>query len=92
MKIETKITIDDESSTHSTLLEVIAEDRPGLLYRIAEVLAELKCNIEIALIDTEGEMALDVFYLTSSGSKLPQSLQDAVREALQEKLQHHGQV
>ncbi|PYY19448.1 MAG: hypothetical protein DMG60_04115 [Acidobacteria bacterium] len=92
VKIETKITIDDESSTHSTLLEVIAEDRPGLLYRIAEVLAELKCNIEIALIDTEGEMALDVFYLTSSGSKLPQSLQDAVREALQVKLQHHGQV
>jgi [protein-PII] uridylyltransferase len=90
VKVATGLTIDDESSAHSTLLEVVAQDRPGLLFRIAEVLAELKCNIEIALIDTEGEMALDVFYLTSNGDKLPQSLQDSVREALQEKLRHHG--
>src|SRR5215472_1747352 len=86
VKVETRITIDHESSAHSTVLEVIAQDRPGLLYRMAEVLAELKCNIEIALIDTEGEMALDVFYLTLNGGKLPQALQDSVREALQEKL------
>ena len=90
VKIETKITIDDESSTHSTLLEVVAQDRPGLLYRMAEVLAELKCNIEIALIDTEGEMALDVFYLTSNGSKIPQALQESVRNAMEEQLRHDG--
>ena len=71
---------------------MVAQDRPGLLYRMAEALAELKCNIEIALIDTEGEMALDVFYLTSNGAKLPQTLQDSVREALQEKLRGDGQT
>ena len=48
--------------------------------------------MQIALIDTEGEMALDVFYLTSNGSKLPRVLQDSVREALQEKLRPEGQV
>src|SRR5215813_1757602 len=30
VKVETRITIDHESSAHSTVLEVIAQDRPGL--------------------------------------------------------------
>ena len=92
VKVETRITIDHESSAHSTVLEVIAQDRPGLLYGMAQVLAELKCNIEIALIDTEGEMALDVFYLTFNGNKLPETVGDSVRAALEEKLQHDGQA
>ena len=86
VQVETKILFDDDSSSHSTLLEIVAQDRPGLLYRIAQALAELKCNIEIALIDTEGEMALDVFYLTANGQKLPHDLQQSVQRALADKL------
>ena len=86
VQVETKIILDDESSTQSTVLEVVAQDRPGLLHRIAHVLADLRCNIEIALIDTEGEMALDVFYLTSDGHKLPPSLQASIRDSLLEHL------
>ncbi len=84
--VETRILLEDESSSHSTLLEVVAQDRPGLLYRIAQTLAQLGCNIEIALIDTEGEMALDVFYLTANGRKLPADLQDRLRGELKNKL------
>jgi [protein-PII] uridylyltransferase len=82
VKIETRISLDDAASTHSTLLEVITQDRAGLLHRIASRLAEDNCNIEIALIDTEGQMVIDVFYLTVDGRKLSPVLQEKLRREL----------
>jgi [protein-PII] uridylyltransferase len=80
--VETKIDFDDECSSTSTLLQVIAQDRPRLLHRISSCLSHQKCNIEIALIDTEGQMAIDTFYLTSEGKKLTTEIQKKVEKAL----------
>jgi [protein-PII] uridylyltransferase len=82
VKVETKIEFDDASSATTTLVQVIAQDRPRLLHRIASCLSDQKCNIEIALIDTEGQMAIDTFYLTSGGKKLKPEHQKQVQKAL----------
>jgi [protein-PII] uridylyltransferase len=84
--VETRIDFDDECSSTSTLLQVIAQDRPRLLHRISSCLSHQKCNIEIALIDTEGQMAIDAFYLTSGGKKLTVEHQKKVEKALVDEL------
>jgi len=43
----------------------------------------LPATLEVALIDTEGQKAIDVFYLTSQGKKLTAQKQDLLREVLQ---------
>jgi [protein-PII] uridylyltransferase len=84
--VDTRITFDDSSSLHSTLLEIVTQDRPGLLYEMGSAMAKQECNIEVALIDTEGQKAIDVFYLTSRGKKLTEQMKDALRQDLQRSL------
>jgi [protein-PII] uridylyltransferase len=82
VNVSTQIRFDDSSSPHSTLMEIVTQDRPGLLFRLSSTLANFGCNIEVALIDTEGQRALDTFYLTFGGAKLTPDTQERLRVRL----------
>jgi len=82
VEVQTRIDFDDEASSHSTLLQVVTQDMPGLLRAVSQTMATMGFNIEVALIDTEGETAIDVFYVTNAGAKLDAEQQTALKDAL----------
>ena len=90
VRVEVRIDFDDLASTQSTLMQVVAQDTPGLLRALSLTLAEQGCNIEVALVDTEGETAIDVFYLTRSGNKLSVAEQDHLRARLLEAIEQNA--
>jgi [protein-PII] uridylyltransferase len=90
VEVETRVEFDDEASSHSTLLEVVAQDTTGLLRALSLTLAAHGCNIEVALVDTEGETAIDVFYLTRNGGKLDKNEERVLRRALKQAIEENA--
>lgn len=62
--IEPVVLLDNKASSRSTVLEINAKDRPGLLYDLTYALYRLKLSIISAHVATYGERAVDVFYVT----------------------------
>jgi [protein-PII] uridylyltransferase len=69
-QIHPSVGVDNDSSRQATLLEVVAQDRPGLLYDLARTISDAGCNIEVVLMETRAMRAMDTLYLTSNGEKL----------------------
>ncbi len=80
--IETRVSFDSEAGATATLVEIVAQDRPGLLYDLASAMSLNACNIEVVLIDTQAHKAIDVFYVTSDGKKLEPGKLEMLKEAL----------
>jgi [protein-PII] uridylyltransferase len=67
-----RVEVVAHASSTSTVLEVRAHDRPGLLYRIGAALAAAEVDVRSALVSTLGSEAVDVFYVVGpDGQALP---------------------
>jgi [protein-PII] uridylyltransferase len=73
---------DNESSRRYTIVEIIAENALGLLYRMSRAMSDSGCDVDLVLIATEGRRAIDVFHLTRGGAKLSVEQQHEVTENL----------
>jgi [protein-PII] uridylyltransferase len=55
--------VENAASDLYSVVEVTAQDRPGLLHAIARVLSDLGINIHLAKVDTLGPEVFDAFYI-----------------------------
>ena len=85
-RIPARVRFDGEASDTATLIEIVAEDRPGLLYDVATAITSNGGNIEVVLIDTQAHKAIDVFYVTANGMKLGTDRQMLMNAAVNEAL------
>ena len=78
---------DNEASGRYTIVDIVASNGLGLLYRISRVISQHGCEVDLVLIATEGEKAIDVFHITKAGIKLTQAEQQALTSDLQHTLE-----
>lgn len=68
---KTHVKIDNTASDRSSIIEVRASDRLGLLHHITTVFAEEGIDVVSALVDTLGHEVVDTFYVRDrDGAKL----------------------
>ena len=77
-----EVRFDSEACDAATLVEIRADDRPGLLYSLAMAFSTSNCNIDVVLIDTQRHRAIDVFYVAYEGHKLTPEIQTRIEEKL----------
>ena len=65
----TQIYFEPDAESRHTVMELVTDDRPGLLAMVGSIFDELKVELHFAKIGTIGERAEDVFFLTDRRGK-----------------------
>jgi [protein-PII] uridylyltransferase len=81
------VRFDNEHSRKYTVIELVADDAPGLLYRVSRAISGHGCDLDLVLIATEGKKAVDVLHITKQGKKLTESAQVSLKEELERMLE-----
>jgi [protein-PII] uridylyltransferase len=75
------VSFDHRASATHTVIEVRAEDEPGLAYRIASSLRQGGLDIALAKLATDKSHAFDVFYVTTAAGGTLDAAESARVEA-----------
>ncbi|GAB2878202.1 [protein-PII] uridylyltransferase [Streptomyces deserti] len=82
-----RVTVHPAASRLATVIEVRAQDAPGLLFRIGRALEDANVRVRSAHVSTLGANAVDAFYVTGpQGAPLPGDEAAAVARKLEETL------
>ncbi|MEV6756410.1 [protein-PII] uridylyltransferase [Streptomyces sp. NPDC051214] len=81
-----RVTVASAGSRLATVIEVRAQDAPGLLHRIGRALESAGVEVRSAHVSTLGANAVDAFYVTGSGAPLPGDRAAGVARAVEEAL------
>ncbi|MET9774975.1 [protein-PII] uridylyltransferase [Streptomyces sp. NPDC006367] len=82
-----RVTVEPAASRHATVIEVRAQDAPGLLFRIGRALEGAGVRVRSAHVSTLGSNAVDAFYVTRpEGTRLPGEEAEKVARTLEEAL------
>jgi len=89
--IETRIHFTKAPSRPLTIMEVSAQDRPGLLYQVALGLKQCAVNLVAAKIATYGERAEDIFFINSRDqAPLTEAQQQCLQDEIARRLGIHS--
>ncbi|MFF4033099.1 [protein-PII] uridylyltransferase [Streptomyces sviceus] len=82
-----RVTVAAAASRHATVIEVRAQDAPGLLFRIGRALEDAGVRMRSAHVSTLGANAVDAFYVTDGkGAPLGAGEAASVARKLEETL------
>lgn len=82
-----QVHLDPKASDRYTVIDIRARDQVGLLHDVAAIMADFGVSIHQAFITTEGERAVDAFYVTDPlGAPLDAGSSRIVIDALREAL------
>jgi len=73
---------DERGAFHA--LQIVAADRPGLLYGVARTLARYRISLHTARINTLGDRAEDVFLLSGEALANPKTVLQLEQDLLEE--------
>ncbi|HEX9626037.1 MAG TPA: [protein-PII] uridylyltransferase [Acidiferrobacterales bacterium] len=86
--IATRVVFDSSPNGLQTVVEVTAQDRPGLLHQVALGLKDCQARLVSAKVSTYGERAEDIFFITGRDGApfASREQQDRLRAAILQRL------